>query len=169
MNFSEFEDAYEDGQRVGDIILATPVSELMAHDPLVVESDASVVSAVNAMNEHRTGCVLVQNHGKLVGILTERDLLRRVIFRENNRTWTVDKVMTPSPSTLPPTASVAFALNKMSLDGYRHIPIVDENGRAIGVISVKDIVRLVVDAFPEGILNLPPDPEHACPRTADGG
>lgn len=167
MNVSEFEDAYEDGHRVGDALLSTPVSELMADDPLVIDADATLVSAVSAMNEHRTGCVLVQEAGKLVGILTERDLLRRVIFRDGNRSWPVKTVMTPRPSTLPPTASVAFALNRMSLDGYRHIPIVDGDGKAIGVISVKDIVKLVVDAFPESVLNLPPD--HACHRAEDGG
>ncbi len=169
MNISEFEDAYEDVHNVGDAILATPVSELMAHDPLIVDADANVVSVVNAMNEHHVGCVLVQKDGELIGIFTERDALRRLIFREGNRGWPVEAVMTRNPSTLPPSASVAFALNKMSLDGYRHIPIVDDAGKAIGVISIKDIVKLVVEAFPEGVLNLPPDPDHACPKTADGG
>jgi CBS domain-containing protein len=168
MNISEFEDAYEDVQNIGDTILATPVSELMSHNPLVVDADTSVVSAVNAMNEHHIGCVLVQKDGKLIGIFTERDALRRLIFRDGNRSWPVEAVMTRNPSTLPPSASVAFALNRMSLDGYRHIPIVDHDGKAIGVISIKDIVKLVVEAFPEGVLNLPPNPDHACPRTADG-
>ncbi len=169
MNLSEFEDAYEDVQSLGDTILATPVSELMAHHPLIVDADTSVLSAVQAMNEHHIGCVLVQKDGKLIGIFTERDALRRVIFREGNRDWMVESVMTRDPSTLPPGASVAFALNMMSLDGYRHIPIVNQAGKAIGVISIKDIVKLVVEAFPQGVLNLPPDPDHACPRTADGG
>src|SRR5205814_469091 len=103
--------------------LETPVSELMARNPLVVDADATVVTAVNAMNEHHTGCVLVRKDGKLVGIFTERDVLRRVAFREGNQGWKVEAVMTRNPETLRPGASVAFALNKMSVDGYRHIPI----------------------------------------------
>ena len=166
---SEFEDAYEDIERVKGAVLETPVSELMADRPLMVDADATVVSAVNAMNEHHTGCVLVQRAGNLVGIFTERDVLRKVIFRDGNRAWKVDAVMTRNPETLPPSASVAYALNKMSVDGYRHIPIVDKAGKAIGVLSVKDIVHFVVECFPDGVLNLPPDPSQAIPRTADGG
>jgi CBS domain-containing protein len=167
---SEFEDSYEDElDRVRGAVLETEIGELMASDPLVVDADASVVAAVNAMNERKTGCVLVQKGGRLVGIFTERDVLRKVIFRDGNQTWKVDSVMTPNPETLPPTASVAYALNKMSVDGYRHIPIVDRIGRAIGVLSVKDIVHFVVDFFPAGVLNLPHDPGKAIPRTTDGG
>jgi CBS domain-containing protein len=168
MNLSEFEDAYEDIERIRGAVLETPVSELMAHRPIVVDADATVVAAVNAMNEHHTGCVLVQRDGHLVGIFTERDVLRRVIFHDNNRSWKVESVMTRNPETLPPTASVAFALNKMSVDGYRHIPITDAHGKAIGVLSVRDIIGFVVEFFPEAVLNLPGDPDKAIPKTEDG-
>jgi CBS domain-containing protein len=120
------------------------------------------------MNERHTGCVLVQKDGKLAGIFTERDLLRRVVFRDGNRSWKVDAVMTRDPETLRPSASVAFALNKMSVDGYRHIPIVDDEGKAVGVLSIKDIVNFVVDFFPESVLNLPSDPDKAFPKTEAG-
>ena len=174
MNVSEFEDSYEDVREAMDmdgiksVVLETPVSQVMARDPLVVDTDVTVVAAVNAMNEGRTGCVLVEKHGKLVGIFTERDVLRKVIFRDGNRAWKVEAVMTPRPETLPPDASVAYALNKMSVDGYRHIPIVDRAGKAVGVVSVKDIVHLVVECFPADILNLPGDPDKAISRNEDG-
>lgn len=173
MNVSEFEDAYEDVledmERIESAVLETPVSELMAHDPLIVDADVTVVAAVQAMNEHHIGCVLVQKDGRLVGIFTERDVLRKVIFHEGNRSWKVESVMTPKPETLPPSATVAFALNKMSVDGYRHIPIVDREGKPIGVLSIKDIVSFVVEFFPEDVHNLPHTPDKAIPRTADGG
>jgi CBS domain-containing protein len=169
MNLSEFEDAYEDMGRIRDAAMETPVSELMAGDPIVVDADVTVVAAVNEMNERHIGCVLVRRDGKLVGIFTERDVLRRVTFREGSRSWKVDAVMTPNPETLPPGASVAYALNKMSVDGYRHIPIVDEHGKAIGVLSVKDIVNFVVEFFPESILNLPNDPDKAISKSEGGG
>jgi CBS domain-containing protein len=170
MSLSEFDDAYDDDvRRIRGAVLETPVSELMAHRPLVVDADATVVSAVNAMNERHTGCVLVQRDGKLVGIFTERDVLRKVIFREGHQGWKVEAVMTRKPETLRPNASVAFALNKMSVDGYRHIPIVDHDGKAVGVLSVKDIVNFVVDFFPESVHNLPPDPEKAICMNEHGG
>jgi CBS domain-containing protein len=167
MGMSEFDEAYDDVERVRGAILETPVSELMARDPFVVDAGATVVEAVRAMNEHHTGCVLVQKDGKLVGIFTERDVLRKVVFHDGNRNWKVESVMTPRPKTLPPGASVAFALNKMSVDGYRHIPIV-EDGKAVGVLSVKDIVNFVVEFFPGTVFNLPSDPEKAVSFSEDG-
>jgi CBS domain-containing protein len=170
---SEFDEAYDDVchdmERIESAVLETPISELILQDPFMVEADAGVVEAVQAMNEHRTGCVLVQTGGKLVGIFTERDVLRKVIFREGNTTWRVESVMTPNPETLPPDASIAFALNKMSVDGYRHIPIVEKDGKALGVVSIRDIVQFLADFFPKDILNLPHDPQSIIPRTRDGG
>jgi CBS domain-containing protein len=164
MNVSEFEDAYDDDQvdmeRIKSAVLETPVSELMVREPMVVDADATVVAAVNAMNERHIGCVLVQQDGKLVGIFTERDVLRRVSFREGNRSWKVDTVMTRNPVTLPPHASVAYALNKMSVDGHRHIPIVDRAGKPVGILSVKRIVHYLVEHFPTMVYCLPP---HAHP------
>ncbi len=179
MNLSEFEDAYDDDERVRTKVddvegvrkasLDTPVCEIMARDPLVVDVSATVVAAVDAMNMHHTGCVLVEEAGKLVGIFTERDVLRKVAFHEGNRNRRVGSAMTRDPETLPPSASIAYALNKMSVDGYRHIPIVADDGKAIGVVSVKDIVHFVVEWFPESVLNLPSDPEKVHHRTEDGG
>src|ERR1035438_8068010 len=102
MNLSEFEDTPEDLDPIRDAVLETPVSELMTNDPLVVDADTTVVAAVSAMNEHHIGCVLVQKAGKLVGIFTERDVLRKVIFRDGNQHFKVSAVMTRDPATLPP-------------------------------------------------------------------
>src|SRR5687768_7169472 len=110
---SEFEDSYDGMESVADEALETSVGELMAANPITVSADDTVLDAVKIMNERHTGCVLVQRAGKLVGIFTERDILRKVIFRDGNKTWKVDAVMTPNPETLPPTASIAYALNKM--------------------------------------------------------
>jgi CBS domain-containing protein len=169
MYVSEFADAYEDMAPVRDAALTTPVRELMLRAPLIVDADTPAVAVVDAMNDRHTGCALVQKEGALVGIFTERDVLRRLIFREGNRSWTIESVMTPRPETLPPDATIAFALNKMSVDGYRHIPIVDDDDKPLGVVSIKDIVDYVVDFFPDDILNLPPDPDLAHARSFDGG
>lgn len=169
MGTSEFDDAYEDKELIRGAILATPISELALRQPILVDAEASVVAAVNSMNEHRTGCVLVQQAGKLAGIFTERDVLTKVIFRANNNAMKVESVMTRNPETLEATATIAFALNKMSVGGYRHIPIVERGSKAIGVLSVRDIVDFLVELFPDGVLNLPPSPEHGIVRSTDGG
>lgn len=169
MNISEFEDAYEDKELIRGAILATPISELPLREPIIVDADATVVAAVNAMNEHRTGCVLVQRGGKLTGIFTERDVLTKVIFRNGNSSMTVEAFNTSNPETLEATATIAFALNKMSVGGYRHLPIVDRDGRPVGVLSVRDIVDFLVELFPDGVLNLPPSPEKGIAKSLDGG
>src|SRR5207249_4177813 len=117
----------------------------------------------------RTGCVLVQKEGKLVGIFTERDVLTRVIFRDNNRSFPVERLMTPRPRTLEATATIAYALNQMSVGGFRHIPVVNAKGDPVGVLSMRDIVDFLVRLFPRGVFNLPDSPAMAIPRTMDGG
>jgi CBS domain-containing protein len=168
MHISEFDDAYEDKEHVRGMLLKSRLSQLHLAAPIFVDADATVVAAVNAMNEQRTGCVLVQRDGKLVGIFTERDILTKVIFREGNRTITVDSVMTKDPETLQGNQTIACALNKMSVGGYRHIPIV-ERGKAVGVVSIRDLVDFLVELFPEGVLNMPPSPAKAFPKSLDGG
>jgi CBS domain-containing protein len=169
MNQSEFEEAYDDKELIRGEILTTPISDLSLRTPILVEADATVVSAVNAMNEHRTGCMLVQRDGKLVGIFTERDVLTKVIFRDNNRSWKVEQVMTKDPETLEASSTIAFALNMMSVGGYRHVPIVDRTGKPIGVLSLRDVADFLVDLFPDGVFNLPPSPDKSVPKTVDGG
>jgi CBS domain-containing protein len=169
MSLSEFQDAYEDIERIHGALMSAPISELSMRPPVLIDASASVVEAVDAMNEHHIGCLLVQRNGKLVGIFTERDVLTRVVFHEGNRALKVEAVMTPNPETLRASDSLAFALNRMSDGGYRHVPIVDRAGAPVGVLSVKDIVNFVVDLFPEDVLNLPPTPELGIAKDADGG
>ena len=168
MQMSEFDDAYDDQQRIRGAILETPISDLPLRDPILISPTASVADAVKSMNDHHTGCVLVGREGKLIGIFTERDVLTKDFFRLDSHTVTVETVMTRNPETLEPDNSIAFALNKMSVGGYRHIPIV-EGDKPIGVLSVRDVVDFLVDLFPEDVLNLPPTPKNAITNSVDGG
>lgn len=169
MHMSEFDDAYEDQQRIRGAILLTPISDLPLRDPIVVKATSSVADAVKSMNDHHTGCVLVQHDGKLIGIFTERDVLTKDFFRVDSHTVAVETVMTKSPETLELDDSIAFALNKMSVGGYRHIPIVERDGTPVGVLSVRDIVDFLVELFPEDVFNLPPTPNNAITNSIDGG
>ncbi len=179
MNDSEFEDAYEgddENARKGQVedyiriaILNTPISELELRKPIFVDTSTPVVDAVHAMREHHLGCVLVQKAESLAGIFTERDVLNRVVFHNNNRSLLIESVMTSNPETLGAHESTAFALNMMCVGGYRHIPIVEPRGKVIGVLAVQDIVAFLVDLFPAGILNLPTSPDMGIARRTDGG
>ena len=168
MQTSEFEEAYEDDLRPENEFLGMTISQLQPRPPVLVDATATVADAVLAMNVNHTGCVLVQREGQLIGIFTERDVLTKDFFRADSHTVAVETVMTKNPETLEPSNSIAFALNKMSVGGYRHIPIV-EGGRPVGVLSVRDVVDFLVELFPEDVLNLPPSPNNAITNSIDGG
>ena len=83
-------------------------------------------------------------------------------------TTPVDHVMTENPETLQATDSIVFALNKMSLGGFRHVPLVDDAGKPVGIISVKDIVDYIADFFAKEIQNVPPEPGLDIVKDRDG-
>ena len=139
-----------------------PLSALPVREALVLATDATVTEAMRAMQREHRGCVLVTDDGtrtsKLVGIFTERDVLLRIVDRgKNPATLPLSEVMTPDPEVLSVKATVAYALNKMSVGGFRHVPVVDEEHRPAFVVSVRDVVEFLVNAFPREVLNLPVD------------
>jgi CBS domain-containing protein len=134
---------------------------------LVVPATATVAEAMRLMNESHVGCAIIAQNGRLAGIFTERDVLRKVAGLIDPQKTSVGKVMTTEPDTLPASASIAYALNKMSVEGYRHIPLVDAEHRPVGVVAVRDIVAWMCTLFPSSVLNLPPEPGY--PKTVDGG
>ena len=76
--------------------------------------------------------------------------------------------MTRDPECLTPDDGIAYALNKMAVGGFRHIPLVDTQGSPQGIVAMRDIVEYLVDLFPQGVLNLPPSPNLAIARTREG-
>jgi CBS domain-containing protein len=127
---------------------------------IVFPTDATVTDAMRAMQREHRGCAIVTDDGtsdsKLVGIFTERDVLFRIVDRGRNpAALPIGEVMTPDPEVLPVRSTVAYALNKMSVGGFRHIPVVDDEHRPAFVVSVRDIVEFLVEAFPREVLNIP--------------
>ena len=136
------------------------LSELPVREAVILAASDTVTEAMRAMQREHRGCVLVTDdgtkHSKLVGIFTERDVLLRIVDRgKNPATLPLSEVMTPEPDVLSVNATVAFALNRMSVGGFRHVPVVDEEHRPAFVVSVRDIVEFLVEAFPREVLNLP--------------
>jgi CBS domain-containing protein len=159
MTASEFEDAYaEDERLLRGALLSEPISALAPREPVLLPPAATLADAVRAMNEAGTGCVCVVERGQLVGIFTERDLLRLAVRDLEPGRIALGKVMTPQPETLRPEDGIAYALNLMTARGFRHIPLVDRAGRPTGIVAMRDIVRFVVSMFPDSVQNVPPDP-----------
>jgi CBS domain-containing protein len=160
-----------DAVRLGATILYRPIRDLATMQPAIcVPPTTSVRDAIQRMQDQGVGCVLVEEAGALVGIFTERDVLTKVVGATIDLdTATVGSLMTPDPEALRPDDRVQYALNKMSVGGFRHIPIIDRGSKPVGVLSVRDIVDFLVEIFPEGVLNLPPSPDKAIPKSMDGG
>ncbi len=135
-----------------------PIKNIRVRKPIAMSPEHTVAKAIQQMNERGVGCVLVTEKKKLVGIFTERDVLKKVAGKLDPATSKLRDVMTPKVEGLQADDSIAYVLNTMHVGGYRHVPIIDENGLPVAVISVKDIVAYIIEHFPEDIINLPPQP-----------
>jgi len=139
--------------------LKTPLRELKTREPAVLEAGSTVQQAIELMQEKQIGCVVVVKNKKLAGILTERDLLMKLIGKgKEPESLKVDQIMTPDPETLQLDDMIVFAMNMMHVGGYRHIPVVDEQNAPVAVVSVKDVLDFLSRYFPQEVLNLPPRP-----------
>jgi len=140
-------------------MLREPIQRLEPRKPLTLPTQATVEDAVRVLRSNRIGCVLVVEGARLVGILTERDLLLKMERGDLDRP--IRDLMTPDPEVLSPADPIAFALNKMSVGGFRHVPLVDHAGCPVGIISVKDVIDYLADFFADDVLTVPPNPARA--------
>jgi CBS domain-containing protein len=128
--------------RVERSLMEDTVGSLCTTEPFVTLPTATLQEALQTMLTRSVGAVLVTNaDGLLLGILTERDLLTKVVgFHREYAHLLVQQFMTSEPEAVTFGDSLAFALHKMDIGGYRHLPVV-RDGRAVGVISVRDMLR----------------------------
>jgi CBS domain-containing protein len=119
------------------------------------------------MQQRKASCVLVCQDGRLEGIFTERDILKKIVGEKVSLDLPVKQFMTPSPTTVNIDARLGDAIILMDKGDYRHVPIVDDSGRIEGLISIQDIITYLAELFPTEVLNLPPRPQHMPSR--EGG
>lgn len=154
-------------------LLRESVRVLPARHPLLFAPHHSVTEAMRSMQKEHRGVVVVTEDGTpespVLGIFTERDVLHRVVDGGRNpMTLALAEVMTRDPETVPVEASVAWVLNKMSVGGFRHVPVVDRDRRPVFVVSVRDVVEFLVERFPREVGNLPPTFGSDVPRDREG-
>jgi CBS domain-containing protein len=126
--------------------------------PVCLPREATAAVAVEVMRRHAIGCVLVTDQGgALLGIFTERDLLR-LVAQGRSLEQPLRGLMTPHPVTVTRTEPIASAVQKMERGTFRHLPVIEESGRPVGVLSVKSVVHYLVEHFPSTIYCLPPNP-----------
>jgi CBS domain-containing protein len=143
------------------------VSRLRPAPPYCMAPEQTVAAAVALMREVQIGCLLVCRRGALVGLFTERDLMRRVLAAGKPLSLPLMACMTVDPIVVGLRDPVRLAVRRMVEGGYRHLPVVDEAQRPVGVLSVKRIVHFLVEHFPATVYNQPPDPD-VYPATPGG-
>lgn len=139
---------------------AETVASLEALPPLCVDPSMPVRDVLHELQTRRRSTVLICRDGKLAGIFTERDALK-LMATEANLDVPVEEVMACDPVVVSPEDSVGDAIARMSRGGFRRLPIVDRDGVPTGVLSVRQILRYLVEHFPAAIYTLPPTPEEA--------
>jgi CBS domain-containing protein len=141
-----------------EIIWKDTVARLDTKAPVVVSPQATLRATLAVMRQACTGCVLVCQELSLVGVFTERDLVKRVFSKGVSLDRLVSEFMTSRPVTVHKTDTVGWVIRTMVEGHYRHLPVVDEQGRAIGIVSAKGIIQYFVDHVPLSVYNLPPRP-----------
>jgi CBS domain-containing protein len=128
--------------------------------PRTVASGASLADALAAMRAGRGDAVLICDGSRLAGIVTERDVMTRVLGRDVDDSRPVDEFMTPDPQTLAADATLLEAMRTMENGAYRNLPLIDGEGQLAGLLRQQDLLDYVAEAFPQEILNLPPRPHQ---------
>tara|TARA_B110000438_G_scaffold6859_1_gene6718 strand:+ start:2106 stop:2657 length:552 start_codon:yes stop_codon:yes gene_type:complete len=154
-------DSLENSEADPDMGLAVniqdPISSLGLVPPLSVETGTNLKNALKLLQQEKQNCLLIVNDDALLGILTERDILLKVTGKGYDMDLvTVDEFMTKNPETLSSDDPLAYALNKMHIGGFRHVPIVNDALIPIGLISISNIISTIADYFSREIINLPP-------------
>jgi len=123
----------------------TTVREIMSTELITVDPSVNVTEAARVMSKGRAGSVLALQDGSLVGIFTERDILRALAQSSKAdaaRVSSVSKWMTRDPVTIGPDASVGEALDRMLSGGFRHLPVM-EGGILVGAVSMRDLAKSI--------------------------
>jgi CBS domain-containing protein len=149
---------------VEDTFQTDPISALGLPPPVSIGRTATVGEALAAVQRHGQGYVLIVDEGRPVGLMSEREVLMKIVARDVKYDESVDTYMSHAPETLTQKDPIARAIQLMNEGGERNIPIVDDGGRAVGVLRTMDIIHFLAEAFPAQVLNLPPRPPQLIPE-----
>ena len=136
-------------------------------DPVTVPPGTSLGDCIARIRETGTGdsVFVTDETGVLVGVLTERDIFARLVGHEVDLAQPVETLMNDQPWTLHLEQPVRHAIDLMQTGRYRNVPLVDDDGRLVGVIRPIDVLKFLAEAFPEELLNLPPRPHQRMQET----
>lgn len=134
------------GDKVQQLLMTAPVMDAVTdRDVMIAEMSDPISKIVERMTQRNKTCILVYWEHRMVGIISERRLLTHVALKkENLQAVSAGEIMTRDPEFVKPTDPIAFALHKMALCRFRHIPIIDENGKPLSILSIKDVLTYLL-------------------------
>ena len=150
-------------QGLGKNLETEKLSQLTLKEPVFVTPDTGLFVVFERMRAAKSGCALVREDDRLIGIFTERDVLTRVIVAKAKLSTPIKDVMTANPETLSIDSAVGEAIRVMSKGGYRNIPLTTTASggtEVIRVLSMRDLVKYFGSNFPLEVYNLPPNPHQ---------
>ena len=116
------------------------LADIMRPEPIIVAPEDTLGEVAEQMTAVNVGAVIVKDYGRLIGILTERDLLKAMAARVHTSEARVRQWMTEDPLTAPADADAEEAAQIMLEHGFRHLPVMDENGAVAGIVSLRRVV-----------------------------
>lgn len=158
----------EDANYVKGTFQTDPISALALPAPVAIGIDASIGAALAAVQNKAQGYVLIVEDGRPRAIMSERDVLMKIVARDIKYETNVMEVASRIPVTLTSSETIARAIKIMIADGAEYIPVVAPDGRATAVLRALDVMHFLAEAFPREILNLPPRPNQTLPRPEGG-
>jgi len=126
--------------------------EIMTTDVLDVEPAATLQAAAQTMRDHKRSSVVVTEDGYLIGILTERDIVKAVAEGIDTELTHVRDYMTPAPIAAAPDTTIEEAARTMLEHGFRHLPVVDGDREIKGVVSIRDLARVGIKLPAEAVV-----------------
>jgi CBS domain-containing protein len=128
-----------------NLMLTAPVGALLTGKDLLVASPSdSVQKIIKILQKENKDCVLIYVRKKLVGILSNRDLVLRVAGKHPDLSkLKVEAVMTANPESVKAEDPIAYVINKMGMGGYRHVPVLRQDGTPLSIVSIQDVFRYI--------------------------
>lgn len=145
------------------------VGHLPLRKAIKAKANTTLEKIIIKMQKNSSGCILITDEkDQLVGLFTERDLMTKYVGTSLSSSTLISEIMTKDPMTLPYNTTIAQVAYFMSEKQFRHLPILSESGKVMGLLSVRVLVYFIAEHLPKMVLNLPPD-EKKIPRYAEGG
>lgn len=119
------------------------ISDLPPGDLLSVQPETSIAQVAGQMRAHDSDSAVVMSEGRLVGIITERDLVRAIADGIDPQHARADLVMTADPATVDADEDVEVVAVKMMRLGIRHLPVVNKAGKPVGLVSARNLVAIL--------------------------